>query len=124
MSRSTLKHILFLALCTSILFGGCHKKKTVFESHFLYGKWVCGTEYYRFDANGNGATWDTSDDVDETEAQQFTWSFDSESNRLTIVHQMEMGGNIPKSYTVTMLNELFLRIKDRYGQSTLYIREN
>lgn len=94
---------------------GCEENLAHVDISLLPGKWVRGTEYYRFDRSGNGATWDTSDDVNESEAQPFTWEFADETNTLTLIHQMEMGGVIPKSYTVVALSEDELEFKDRFG---------
>lgn len=110
-----------LLLTAVMLFVSC-KPEVVFDTELLVGKWVSGTEYYRFDNGGKGATWDTSDDVQESEAQPFTWEFDGETHDLTLVHQMEMGGQIPKSYEVTDLTESVLKFKDRYGQTYSYNR--
>ena len=99
----------------------CHKDPVVFDGKLIVGKWVLyengrtGTEFYRYDADSTGVTWDTSDDVQESEGQPFTWSFDENTSRLTVVHQMEMGGVIPKSYTVVALSEDELEFKDRFG---------
>ena len=93
-----------------------------FDESLLVGKWVSGTEYYRYYSDGNGATWDTSDDVNEEEAQLFEWEFDSETNKLTHFHKMEMGGVVPKYYTVTGLDDSCLKYKDNYGQLFVFYR--
>ncbi len=111
-------------LACMLLFGACQDDKPTFDPGLLIGKWVRGTEYYRYNANGTGATWDTSDDVNEDEAQPFTWEFNSETNNLTLYHQMEMGGVIPKSYTVTVLTESTLSYKDRFDQTFTYSQVN
>ena len=72
-----------------------------------------GYDCYRYDVNGNGATWDTADDVNENEAQAFTWKLDKD--RLTIVHKGEMGQPIPKVYTVKTLTSTTLSYEDDYG---------
>jgi hypothetical protein len=97
-------------------------KDPVFDGDLIVGKWVSGTEYYRYDADSKGVTWDTGDDVQEEEGQPFTWSFDSETNRLTLVHQMEMGAVVPKAYTLTALNDSTMEYKDNYGQKFKYKR--
>ena len=100
------------------------KEETTFDGTLLVGKWVSGTEYWRYDADGTGATWDTGDDVQEEEAQPFTWEFDEQTSNLTQIHQMEMGGVIPKSYTVTALDNAKLEYKDRLGQVFSFNRVN
>ncbi|MBO4307036.1 MAG: hypothetical protein J5848_01850 [Bacteroidales bacterium] len=116
------KTILFFILVTCCCLVACNHDDPTFDPALLIGKWVSGTEYYRYDADGTGATWDTSDDVSEEEAQPYTWQFNEETNRLTVLHQMEMGGVIPKSYTVTNLTENLLQYKDQYNQSFTYNR--
>ncbi len=85
--------IAVIALC------GCNKNK--FDEADLIGRWKSGTLWERYSSSGSGATWDTSDDVDEDEAQTFTWTLDGET--LTQYHQMEMGGTVPKTYKITTL---------------------
>ena len=102
----------------------CISDDPVFDGSLIVGKWVSGTEYYRYDSDGTGVTWDTSDDVNEEEGQPYTWEFDPETNGLVLVHQMEMGGQIPKSYTVTKLTDSLFEYKDRYGQTFSFTRVN
>lgn len=118
--RHLLLPLLFVALLTTT---GC-KEESTFDGDLLVGKWVTGTEYWRYDADGTGATWDTGDDVQEEEAQPFTWEFDAQTSLLTQVHQMEMGGVIPKSYTITALDASKLEYKDRLGQVFSFNRVN
>ena len=114
------KSFIFVAIA-GLTFVSC-KDDVVFDGDLLIGKWVSGTEYYRYDADGSGGTWDIGDDVQESEAQPFTWSFDQSTSKLTLIHQMEMGGVVPKSYTVTALDDSLLRYKDHLGQTFSYSR--
>ena len=86
-----------------------------FDRDLLIGKWqetnTLNFEVYGKD--GSGYTWDEADDVTEAEAQPFTWGLNG--NVLTQVHTMEMGGNVPKTYTVTKLTETELVYEDNYG---------
>ena len=108
----------------------CHKDPVVFDGKLIVGKWVLyengrtGTEFYRYDADSTGVTWDTSDDVQESEGQPFTWSFDENTSRLTVVHQMEMGGVIPKAYTMKALNDTAMEYEDNYSRTFVYHRVN
>ena len=106
---------------SSMLMSACHDKEH-FDIELIVGKWGAGTEYYRYDNDGNGATWDVADDVNEEEAQPFKWEFDSESNHLTLIHQMEMGGVIPKTYTLKILDDNTLSYKDKYDSTYVYKR--
>ena len=93
----------------SLLFNSCEVEETSFQESFLIGKWQSGTVYYKYASNYSGATWDTSDDVTEAEAQAFTWSL--VQSELTHIHIMEVGGNVPKVYTVTELTATSLKYK-------------
>ena len=117
-----MKRLLVILPLLALLMVGCVPEETDYSPDQLYGKWVSGTEYYRFDTDMTGATWDTADDVMESEAQPFTW--DVTGNQLTLIHIMEMGGNIPKAYTITLLTSTTLSFKDNYGQSFTYSRTN
>ena len=85
------------------------------DRDLLIGKWqetnTLNFEVYGKD--GSGYTWDEADDVTEAEAQPFTWGL--KGNVLTQVHTMEMGGNVPKAYTVTKLTATELVYEDNYG---------
>lgn len=87
-----------------------------FDRTLLIGKWqetnTLNFEVYGKD--GSGYTWDEADDVTEAEAQPFTWGL--KGDVLTQVHTMEMGGNVPKTYTVTKLTATELIYEDNYGK--------
>lgn len=120
--RNKLNIGLFLC-CVALLLAGCDlfPRKEKFDKTLLSGYWVSGTihEFYR--AEGTGYTWDTADDVTEEEAQPFTWTL--EKSTLTQIHQMEMGGNVPKTYTVTKLNTTTLEYHDDYGKYYTFTKE-
>ena len=104
-------YFLVSLLVISALFNSCTKDE--FDEALLYagsGKWRTGTLYYKYLSNGNGSTWDTKDDVTEDEAQPFTWTL--VKSELRQIHIMTMGGNIPKTYTVTKLTASTLEYKD------------
>ena len=107
-----------LCLC----FSGCEPDPVAFDAQAIIGKWVCGTEYYRYDNNAQGVTWDTADEVYESEGQPFTWSI--AGDQLTVVHQMVLGGRIPKAYTLITLNETTLCYRDNYNQTFTFNRVN
>ena len=108
---------LLLMIAAAALAVSCDDEKS-FDPDLLVGKWARGTEYYRYDADHNGATWDTADDVQESEAQPFTWEL--EGDQLTLIHRMEMGGVVPKVYTVTDLTASTLTYRDNYQQTYTY----
>ena len=116
-----MKRLLFFiaVLTVSILFHSCEKEKSFNES-FLYGKWRSGTEYYKYLPDRTGTTWDVADDVSEDEGQLFTWRL--QKSELRHVHIMDIGGVVPKSYTVTELTTSTLRYKDDFGKSFFFIK--
>jgi hypothetical protein len=110
-----MKKILFylsMLAMVSLFVVSCEKEPTQFDESLLYGKWQSGTEFYKYHADGTGATWDTADDVTEAEAQEFTWTLVNAD--LTQIHIMEIGGNVYKYYTVTELTATTLKYHDDY----------
>ena len=97
----------------ALLFNSCEKEEVSFDETLLIGKWKSGTVYEKYLAGGTGATWDTADNVTEAEAQNFTWTLVKDD--LTQIHIMELGGNVPKYYTVTELTSTTLRYEDTFG---------
>jgi hypothetical protein len=97
-----------------LLMPSCTKESDIeFDESLLYGKWQEGTVFEKYNADGTGSTWDTSDDVSEDEAQAFEWTLSKDD--LTQIHIMEIGGGrIPKSYTVTVLTSNNLKYHDAY----------
>lgn len=87
-----------------------------FDQTLLTGKWQENNSlvFEVYGKDGSGYTWDEADDVTEAEAQPFTWGLNG--NVLTQVHTMEMGGNVPKVYTVTKLTATELVYEDNYGK--------
>ena len=90
----------------------------------LIGKWESDGEFYRYDSDGTGVTWDTKDDVYEDEAQPFKWEFNQLDRSLTHIHWMEMTQDwtVPRVYTVTTLNDSVLKYDDRFGKSYSFTR--
>ena len=111
------KLIVCLMVCFSfsILFNSCEEDETSFQESFLIGKWRSGTVYYKYLSNYTGGTWDTSDDVTEAEAQAFTWTL--VKSELTHIHILEVGGSVPKVYTVTELTTTSLKYEDNFGKT-------
>ncbi len=101
------------AFVIASLFVSCAEDDISFDEELLIGKWQDGSLFYRYDSDGTGATWDEADDIDEDEAQPFTWTLIKAE--LTQIHLMEMGGTVPKVYEVTELTATRLRYKDDFG---------
>lgn len=77
-----------------------------------------GTEHEVYLADGTGRMWDTADDVSDAEAQRFSWTLDS--NLLTLICHLELGGVVPKRYVVTFADDENLSYKDPYGKARLW----
>lgn len=117
-----LKKILFylaIGIMASYLVVSCETDDASFDEALLTGKWLSDAQtqpdkntYYKYLANGTGATWDTDDDVTEEEAQEFTWTL--VKSKLTHIHILEMGGVVPKVYTVTELTASTLEYYDDF----------
>ncbi|MEI6141103.1 MAG: hypothetical protein WCP85_17675 [Mariniphaga sp.] len=107
--------LLYFAICVfvSFLVVSCQPELTTFDQSLLTGKWKSGTLYYKYLANGSGGTWDTKDNVTEAEAQAFTWTL--VKAELTHIHVLQMGGTVPKVYTVTELTATSLKYHDDFG---------
>ena len=91
-----------------------------FDQALLVGRWQSGTLFEKYSADGTGSTWDTSDDVSEAEAQTFTWTL--VKSDLTQIHIMEIGGSVPKYYTVTELTATTLKYHDSFNKSYSFIK--
>ncbi|MFT5749281.1 MAG: hypothetical protein ACI93S_000536 [Ancylomarina sp.] len=85
-----------------------------FDETLIIGKWKSGNVFERYDYDNTGATWDTADDVNEDEAQKFTWTIDKD--QLEQIHIIVSGGNVPKVYTITNLTATSMEYKDKYGK--------
>lgn len=111
---NNMKRKLLTALSISLValfFTSCTKEDNIeFDQSLLIGKWKSGTVYERYDSDNSGATWDTSDDVTEEEAQVFTWTL--VKDQLEQIHIIQNGGNVPKTYVVTTLTASTLKYED------------
>lgn len=116
-----LSFYLMAFVLTTLSFNSCLPIEDMFDESLLIGKWVMGTDHYRYDADGTGASWDTSEDVTEDEGQEFTWTL--VSSDLTHIHIMESSkSGVPKSYTVTELTESSLKYKDDFGKTYAFVK--
>jgi len=109
------KTLLYLAVSMAVILlaVSCQKEEESFDQSLLIGKWKSGTLYYKYLSDGSGGTWDTADDVTEEEAQAFTWTL--VKSELPHIHILEMGGPVPKVYTVTELTSGSLKYHDDFG---------
>jgi len=103
-----------LFIAVSLLATSCTPIEDSLDKDLLIGEWQSGTLFYSYLASGNGTTWDTGDDVSEEEAQAFTWTL--VATELTHIHVLEVGGSVPKVYTVTELTATTLKYNDDFGK--------
>lgn len=130
-----MKKLLFIVVplvITVFIFSSCEPETKDFDQALLMGKWVeevwddeeetwvAGTEYYKYNNDGTGSTWDTADDVTEEEGQAFEWTL--VQDELTHMHIMEIGGVVPKVYTVTELSPGTLAYEDEFGKHFAYMK--
>ena len=104
------KIVVVLSVITTVfVMSSCFTKH--FDQELLIGKWQKGTEYWRYDDDQTGYTWDEADDVDESEAQMFSWTL--QGSTLTQKHYMEISGSVvPITYKMVMLNATTLVYED------------
>ncbi len=96
-------------------------EEEIFDTDMIIGLWQTGSVFYRYNADGTGATWDTADDVTESEGSKFTWEINKK--KITHFHQMEIGtGIIPKAYTITKVDLFNLEYKDDYNTEYIFIK--
>jgi len=110
---------LVATILIALMLASCEKESD-FDKSLLTGKWQSGTLFYRYFVNGTGYSWDEGDDVSEDEAQDFTWTL--VESELTHIHILEIGGTVPRVYTVTELSSTRLRYRDDFGRSYSFTR--
>lgn len=108
-----MKKLSFIALALlAVSFTSCDglggSDESSIEKSQIYGKWMTADSTYFevYNNDGTGKTWDLKDDVQEEDAQAFTWEFDANSdNRFTQYHQMEIDDDavVPQSCIITEL---------------------
>lgn len=77
-------------------------------SELVVGRWKTsdGGHYEVYESNGTGHMWDPADDVQEDEADQFSWSIDEDSKKMTqIIHSQELGFDVTQYCNIITLSE-------------------
>ncbi len=123
MMKKTFLYVLAV-IAAALCLTSCQKEEPTFDEALLIGKWQqTDTEiFYTYTSDYTGKTWDEADDVTEAEAQPFTWTLDHAT--LTQIHIMEMGSNVPKTYTVTQLTSSKLVYEDDFGKEFSFNKVN
>lgn len=119
------KVLYLLGLLLAVSLAGCTPDDVsvpVNESA-LEGTWHSSDvpqEYWRFDANHTGETWDESEDVQEGEGTRFNWSTQDDQLRLDLYG--EMGQHVYYDYTIENQTQNAFTWKDMYGNSRNFTR--
>ena len=108
-----------------IAMGGCTDDPVLeVNPNDLTGRWVVtGTqEYWRFNSNGSGVTWDESEDISEEESNlTFEWTLDR--NELTCVFRGENENQaVPKVYYIKEISSGSMRWEDVFGRTWMLNR--
>lgn len=98
-----MKKLSFIALALlAVVFTSCEGlgggTESKIEKSQIYGKWMTADSTYFevYNSDGTGKTWDLKEDVQEEDAQKFTWAFDEGSDDKFFQYQnMEIGGTVP-----------------------------
>ena len=109
--------LLIAAFTVTLLTVSCKKKKDEpaapqkTYAELIVGRWATadGGHMEVYDAAGTGHMWDPADDVQEDEADNFNWSFDSNNKLTQIIHYQGGQGDIPQYCNILILNETTLK---------------
>ena len=91
-----------------------------FDSDLLIGVWKEEENYYRYNEDGTGVTWDLADDVEEDEGTELTWTL--EGDVFTHYYKMEIGGIIPKTFNMKVLELDTMKYADDFGVSHTFTK--
>ena len=89
----------------------------------LVGKWQNEAnlqEYWRYDEDHKGETWDESEDVQEGEGTKFNWAVDGDMLQIDLYG--EMGQHAYYDYTVVVQTSSRLEVKDIYGNKLSFVK--
>lgn len=115
-----------LLFASALLFAACKPEvePVVVDESLIVGKWQAednGQEYWRFDADHTGETWDESEDVQEGEGSHYNWTTSGDQLRLDIYGTM--GQHVFYDYTVVKQNQFVLSWEDQYGNIRSFVRK-
>ena len=84
-----------------------------FDEDLLIGLWKEDEVYYRYNDDGTAVTWDLADDVMEDEGTELDWTLVDDV--FTHLYKMEIGGTVPKTYTMKVLELDTMKYEDDFG---------
>ncbi|MGN0033947.1 MAG: hypothetical protein ACI358_09270 [Candidatus Limimorpha sp.] len=103
--------LLVISCLVAAITFSCSKQETPSTdtpySELIVGRWATDDEghFEVYNANGTGKMWDPAEDVQEDEADTFTWTID-ENNKLTQIINFQSGAaQVPQYCNILLLNE-------------------
>lgn len=126
MNRKHFLRLLLLFFVGSLALTSCVPEEITLtiDAGKLVGTWYAmdkTQEFWRFDSNNQGETWDESEDVQEGEGTKFNWTV--QGNQLQVDLYGEMGQHVYYDYTFTVQNDTSFTWKDLYGNSRTFIKK-
>ena len=105
----------------ALFFASCRQDPPIDEA-MLVGKWQSGNNFYRYNANRTGVTWNPSDDVYEHEGRRFNWTLKGSELELVFISDLTGEPLVWELYTVTALTTTTLSLRDDMGRVTSFTR--
>ena len=90
-----------------------YNKVKTFNKSFIIGKWRSGNDYFRFDEDGKGKSWNIEYIVEEEKGNDIKWTLNYSD--LTIIWFQTVGGDgVAYFYTVTELTPSLLKLDNGF----------
>ena len=121
-----MKKLSLIALALlAVVFTSCDglggEEENKIDKSQIVGKWMTADSTYFevYNSDGTGKSWDLKDDVNEDEAQKFTWEFDEGSDDKFFQYQeMEMGGVVPQYCNILELTSTTFKYNNEAMRAT------
>lgn len=94
------------------------KQRVIYDPALIVGEWIRGSEHEQYTADGKGCRWDPGEDIQREEAQDFTWTMDS--NMLMFKFRLNFGALVVREYMVTFVDDETLVYQSAYGDSYMW----
>ncbi len=111
--KKSISLLLIVTFFATLLTVSCKKNKEEEEavvktySELIVGRWKTadGGHYEVYRSNGTGKMWDPADDVQEDEADTFTWELDGNKKLTQVITYQSGAGVIPQYCNIKKLDE-------------------
>ena len=121
-----MKKLSLIALALlAVVFTSCDglggEEENKIDKSQIVGKWMTADSTYFevYNSDGTGKSWDLKDDVNEDEAQKFTWEFDEGSDDKFFQYQeMEIGGVVPQYCNILELTSTTFKYNNEAMRAT------